>query len=186
MSGFLNYPLLCALFLKLDTVSNPAELHGCLCGKLAAGQRLSHPEWQAFVMEFMDVQGEVNPAVAEALNGLYDQSLTQFTDEELGFRLLLPDEDTDIAERLAALAQWCSGFLNGLGTSRLEASRLGESGREALSDLAAIAQVDTNQVAGEEAEQEFLAVSEYVRVAALTILAEAGPAPGDAAVPLSH
>ena len=90
-------------------------------------------------------------------------------------------------ERTRSLAQWCTGFLAGLGLGApLQA--LSEESSEALQDLQQIAQAgfsiqgdDADQEGlEEENEQAFFEIVEYVRVVTLILREELrGPGQGD-------
>jgi uncharacterized protein YgfB (UPF0149 family) len=90
--------------------------------------------------------------------------------------LLLPDDEFDLDQRIASLGQWCQGFLTGFamaGKQQVDGAKTySEELTEAISDIAAIAQVSADEGDDEEGEQDYFAVCEYVRVAAMTIYVE--------------
>ena len=75
---------------------------------------------------------------------------------------------------LAAIAQWCEGFLVGFGTGSANThdKDLSQGIQEALSDLAAISQVETPDQDGDEEEDMFEQVAEHCRMSALMIYTE--------------
>jgi len=154
--------------------ASPADLHGCLCGLLAAGadgQAEAGVDGLNQALE-IDIYGELS----EQAMALYVASHVALNSEEFDFYPLLPGDDTDIAVRVAALADWCRSFLRGYGHASSAGSGRGNPGGDAaeiLEDLAAIAEVDLEELEqDEESEQNFMELSEYIRFAALNIYSE--------------
>ena len=109
----------------------------------------------------------------------------QLHDEEMGFELWLPSDDDSLEVRTIALAQWCSGFLAGLGSGgQLDA--LSDEAREAIDDLQQIARAELSApqdgvAESEEDESAYAEIVEYVRIVALTMREEfRGPDLGEA------
>jgi hypothetical protein len=92
------------------------------------------------------------------------------TREQLGgndyaLRLLLPADDTPAAERGAALAAWCDGFLYGLGLAGEDAlDSLSAEAREFINDITEFIQVDTDIEESDDADAALMEIAEYVRV----------------------
>lgn len=145
----------------------PAELHGLLCGSACAGGALDDRPWLARLIEHAgeDFAGQADDA---ALIWFRNRALVNLGDADLRFNLLLPEEAA-LADRLDALAAWCSGFLSGFGLAGGQSNHLDEDGSSGLRDLAAIADLDpdTEEV---DAEDNYAEVVEYVRVVVLLLL----------------
>ena len=94
------------------------------------------------------------------------------------FELLLPEDEAVLDARTVALAQWCQGFLYGLGGSATQdVSRLpGEVG-EVVRDLSEITRVgvDDDQSVGIERKRLCGAGVEFVRVGVQLVFEELGP-----------
>ena len=88
--------------------------------------------------------------------------------------MLLPPEQEELGLRVAALGQWCEGFLVGFGTASagLRDADLSPGLQEALSDLSAISQVSTPDDDGDEEEGMFEQVAEHARMAAIMVFTE--------------
>lgn len=146
----------------------PAELHGLLCGSACAGGALDDRSWLGRLVEHAgeDLAGQADDA---ALIWFRNRALVNLGDADLRFDLLLPDENAPLADRLDALAAWCSGFLSGYGLAGGQSDHLDEDGVSGLGDLAAIADLDpdTEEVDAEENHAELV---EYVRVVVLLLL----------------
>ncbi|MCY1446198.1 hypothetical protein D9M71_627500 [compost metagenome] len=104
----------------------------------------------------------------------------ELTGSEMAVILLLPDDEAPLAERAAALGQWCQGFLGGFGLTAREGALSGEA-VEVLQDLASIAQVQSALEDSDDGENDYMEVMEYLRIAPLLLFTEcakpAAPAP---------
>lgn len=137
-----------------------SESHGVLCGLLSMGE----PEARAAWLEHV-VGGGTAP---EPLDSLHDETLRQLDDAVFEFELLLPGDDTDLAERTAAVAEWCGGFAFGVGASRRAQETLPEDTAEFLADVTEIARASGDDAVGAEDEEgAYTEVIEYLRVGTL-------------------
>ena len=145
----------------------PAELHGLLCGSACAGGALDDRAWRDRLIEHAgeDLAGQADDA---ALIWFRNRALVNLGDADLRFDLLLPEEAA-LADRLDALAAWCSGFLSGFGLAGGQSHHLDEDGSSGLQDLAAIADLDPD-IEEVDAEDNYAEVVEYVRVVVLLLL----------------
>lgn len=149
-----------------------SELHGSICGFLAANGRLA----KRHVLNALHLQAGSN-TVAEADQDVLDQVATQSAEEladpELIFEPLLPADDRPLPERADALVDWCRGFLGGFGLGGPDAhNRLSEEGREILQDLGAIASSSLDFSNEDEDEDALIEVHEFVRMGAMLLFTE--------------
>lgn len=160
-----------------------SECHGLLCGLVC---RESSRTANEFLEQLSAMQLVVKPgqALHSALAEAWRSTVEQMEDEDMGFTLWLPDDEEPLEGRTAALAQWCSGFLAGLGSAGpLDA--LSSEASEAIADLQEIARAelspaDEGTPAGEDDEAAFVEIVEYVRVVALMMREDfRGPRSGD-------
>jgi uncharacterized protein YgfB (UPF0149 family) len=144
---------------------DPSELHGALCGWLAAGGAGS-PDWLAHVLA-----DDAIPAVAtgSTFDQLREASAGQLEDRSFDFELLLPDADAPLSIRSGALFDWCRGFLGGFGLSAGAEPPLSEESRDALTDLGRIAASELSYEDPATDEEALEEVAEFVRVAALLL-----------------
>lgn len=156
---------------RLDLASTPAELHGALCGWLAAGGA-DQPGWIATVMADPDLPA---PQAGDVLDRLRDASAAQLGDADFGFELLLPDEG-DVRSRAGAVFAWCRAFLGGFGLAVGE-KPLSEDGQEALVDLANLAAARIEDVDPEQDEESLTEIEEYLRMAVLLLHADCALGP---------
>ncbi len=149
-----------------------SEAHGVITG--VACTPSSKDAWVKVV--FADVDPTADSMDAERLLGvLRAQTQTRLTERESDFAPLLPADDSSLGARVAALADFCSGYLLGLvagGVSDL--AKLPGDAREVVNDFVKIAQAeaDTESVATEVEEQALLELVEYVRVGVQLIYEE--------------
>lgn len=175
---------LCNLLLPLGALNSPAELHGLLCGKLCGGEALSETRWLLDAVEFLDFTQAPDESVRVALSQLYHESKAQLRGEAFELTLILPDDESEIGERLTALGQWCYGFLTGFGSVAAVGQReISEESEETLRDLASIAQIDVDVEDDEESEADYMELTEYIRTAASSLFLEFAPPAMDATEP---
>lgn len=165
---------------------SPAELHGLLCGQVAAGARFDPATLLTRIGELLDLEPFKRDATRTGVMQLYLATLQQLQAPDFSFELVLPDDDQPLAVRADTLGVWCSGFLSGFGLQERKGSQgLSIEGQETLRDLAQIVQITTAADAeAEEDENDLMEVQEYVRMAALLVFSECNEPdgqPGDVA-----
>lgn len=154
--------------LPLGTLNSPSELQGLLCGKICGGVPLTEIDWLLEAVEFLDFTQAPDESVRVLLSRLYHVTRTQLGDD-FGLQLMLPDDDAEIEERIAALSQWCHGFLTGFGSAGAKED-LSDDARDTLQDLAALVQIAVDD--DEDTEADYMEVTEYVRMAATSLYYE--------------
>ncbi len=168
----LTYEEIMDLIEELDGKCSAEELHGVAAGQIAVGANNSSEDWLKMAVEFIDAVEPMTAVIKLELCGIYDNLVAALQDTDLSFQLLLPDDDSSVEFRATALGKWCQGFLVGFGTSGMKRHQLSEELEEALHDIAAISQVGSEEDDSEESEQNFVTLTEYVRMAVLNIYLE--------------
>lgn len=146
-----------------------AELHGALCGYVAGGGRADGSDW---LQRLQIEDGRAPEDTDDAVATMREVTLAQFRDEECGLDLLLPDDESPLADRVEALLAWCRGFLGGFGLAAAPASALSAESSEALADLGRIAGSEFGCEDTEEDEDAFAEIVEFVRVVPMLIHAD--------------
>lgn len=169
-----------SLLKRAGVASEAAEAHGEFCGRAClAGAGAIRP-WQAGLTADA-VVAEANVLLREcsrALESLAVDSLLKLEAGEMRFNLLLPDDDESIDLRVAALADWCHGFMHGLvmggGADQGPQSDALESvdASEILDDFSEITKAGAVAEEGEDAERAYFELVEYVRVSAQLLYEE--------------
>ena len=156
--------------------AHASEAHGLLCGMRCSDPGVSAQRWLAQI----DAD---QPPSDPLLDTLYAATCAQLSDDGLGLRLLLPDDDALLAERAEALGHWCQGFLAGLALGSRLPDPMPPDAAEVLGDLARIAQVGFDAEDNDESDEEAYAeIIEYVRMGVLVVLQELSrrlPNPGE-------
>lgn len=159
---------------ELDVEITSSEFHGLMTGYLSANTKSSSEERRALFEEWLDMQLRPDGlAILEALYVNTVESLGESSDFE--FRVLIPDDETSIAQRSEALSRWCTGYLSGFGSAgHFEQADLGDDVKEAFSDFSKIAGMNEAVPDSEENEVDLMEICEYVRISVLLIFTECG------------
>lgn len=167
------------VFTAHKAFSHPSELHGALCGRLAAGARMQEGDWLGIVCEHMGLPptgAEDSQQLQAFMVTAYDQTLAQLQSADMSFKPLLPDDEYAIEQRLEALISWVRGFLEGMALASGES--LGQAPdeiRELIEDLVAISQLSDEEQQDDDSEQQLMEIVEYVRLGALSVFTEFNP-----------
>jgi len=163
---------------------SPAELHGLLLGRSCAGAGFDAEAWLADAAHLLENDPADN--VRNALIGLQEMVKGELAGDDITVVLLLPGDEAPLAERAAALGEWCKGFLYGFGLNSAGLTLSGEA-KEVLQDLDAISQVQDALEESEDGENDYMEVMEYLRVAPLLLYTELAKQPVEpAAKPSLH
>ncbi|HLV78171.1 MAG TPA: UPF0149 family protein [Marinobacter sp.] len=164
------------VFTAHKAFSHPSELHGILCGQLAAGTRIGEPQWLTMVCEHMGLGEqamEESSDLVPFMNEAYRKTLARLQSSDMTFQPLLPDDDYAIEQRLEALIAWVRGFLEGMALAAGAAlGQAPEEIRELIEDMVAISQLSEDEESDDESEQQLLEITEYVRLGALAVFTE--------------
>ncbi len=161
------------------SLADAAEAHGTLAGCLCGASGYRFEDWLKEILP----EGRATAAVAQPLRALYDATAGALIQPDMEFELLLPEDAEPLAQRTAALAQWCQGFLYGLGAGSIpNASELpGEVG-EIVRDFIEITRADADPDADDEADENAYAeLVEFVRVGVQLLFEELAVARAPAA-----
>jgi len=162
---------------QVDTEMRAVECHGTLVGLFCAKGELKPQEWVDYIGKGLDSNDLLQREALAAFKMLFEITREQLNDSVLDFHPLLPEDETPAEERLDALGQWCQGFLLGISAGGLtDIDKLpGDSG-EILRDLVEIARVGSYELeGGEEDEESFQQLLEYVRTGVLLLNEEVNP-----------
>jgi uncharacterized protein YgfB (UPF0149 family) len=177
------YTAFAALLNSSGHTVSPAELHGLLLGRSCAGAGFEPEPWLLDAADLLSAPAEDN--VRQALIGLQEMVKNELSGGDIAVVLLLPNDDAPLAERTAALGQWCQGFLAGFGLIARD-SALSAEAMEVLQDLSAIAQIQDALDESDEGESDYMEVMEYLRVAPLLLFSENAKAVVAAPKPSLH
>jgi uncharacterized protein len=157
-----DYDHIQRLLVQERSLADAAEAHGTLAGCLCAVQGYRVEDWLREILP----EGRAAPETAAALEELFTATIGALVQPGMEFELLLPADEQPIDVRTAALAQWCQGFLYGLGAGAIpDASELpGEVG-EVVRDFIEISRAGVDTAQSEESnEAAYAELVEFVRV----------------------
>lgn len=150
---------------------HPSEIHGLVAGWICAGSKWDAGDRHANLAAWLSL--ELDDETAKLLEQIYAETTAGLLDDEFGFEILVPPDETDLGERTLAVAFWCSGFLAGFGmTGRYQDGELGEDLKEVFSDLSRIAAFSEEVPQDDDNEADLIEISEYVRMSAMLIYTE--------------
>ena len=172
-----DFDELAAHLLDQGALASPSRMHGFLCGLLSAGAPDQAEYGVDALAESLDLvaHGELVDCAMQ----LYTASAVMLRDEEFTFFPLLPHDEVDIELRAVALADWCDGFLAGVAHMAAAKEKFGRTvtrqSSEALQDISVLALAEAGaDEHGEEAEESYFELVEYLRVAVLNIYMDNG------------
>ncbi|NKF22401.1 UPF0149 family protein [Solimonas marina] len=174
----LSYDDLQEVFSGFGRADDLSEYHGALCGVLCVNK----PE-DIDLLRLIDADDEsALPSDAKTralLTTLRDATIEALQDEDLGFELLLPDDETALVPRVRALGAWCQGFLYGLASRPgLDLDKLSPEAREIVHDFSQFTQAAVGEDDDQNVEETAYAeLVEYVRVGAQLLYMEMHPRP---------
>lgn len=170
MSQTERYTEVGAALAGVEAEVSAAEAQGMLCGLFCSPDTPEAAPWIAQVLDGLSPKGEAAREVLEALSALYQDTRDRLENDSLEFEPLLPDDEAPIAERAAALGQWCEGFLFGLGIAGShDPAKLPREANEVINDLTEIARIDHDAEVDEDSEIAYTELVEYLRAATLLV-----------------
>jgi len=156
------------LFQTIELDPSPSEVQGTICGMLCVQledvARLIDSIWFSQV----DLLSNSVKDCRDCVRQMVLTSEQQLTSPEMGLRLYLPDDESNLQLRKIALIDWCEGFLFGVGLAGSEVSTaLSDDATAVLQDFVEITRMDTlAKDEGEESEQSLAELIEYTRLGA--------------------
>jgi yecA family protein len=162
---------------QFDQEMLSSECHGWLVGLICARGDFGWKEWSAMLVQAVNSDDLLAREALSVLEGLYEETQKQLCDSSLDFHPLLPDDETDIEERIRALGEWCQGFLYGLSEGGIkELDKLPEDSAEVIQDLVEIGSAEGYELEGsDEDEASYAELLEYVRTGVLLVNEEMNP-----------
>lgn len=169
MNTPLDYDRLGDALAQLGLSGRTAEYHGALCGALCVKAAAEVDPMQ--VLEGATAAADDAVAVLRRFSG---ESLAAFDSDDMAFNPLLPDDQEDLVQRVAALCAWCEGFLYGISTGRtLNLKLCSPELKEILKDFTEFTRAGMDADSDEELEESAYAeLVEYIRVGAQLVYLE--------------
>ena len=180
-----NYEQMIDDLSTLDLNLEVSHLHGLLSGLIVAGASLQAENYLRSLI--MNKTGPSFHQSTQALFSIYTITHTWLNNFGFEFKMLLPDENCSLQERILAFADWCLGFLEGLNLSGLSMDDFeNEDDIEILQHFEDFSDMDAEDLElNEEDEKAYLEVTEYARLAVLQLFCDLNAQEGQD-VPAQH
>ncbi len=160
----MSYSLLDSLVIQCDAELSAAYAHGMATGMLCINPKTTNQFW---LTELLQNALPLNDDNKTMVLGLFDDTQDILHHDEFEFDLFLPDEDSALPEQIEAFSQWCRGFLHGVGSTNSHVN-FSKTAMEILKDIAEFTHLDSADIE-ENADADFMELTEYVRAAVLSI-----------------
>ncbi len=167
MSTQFDYDELKTTLHPLNTDDTISSAHGILCGFACVKPDLTLDDWLNEVLVSIDLNNLNEKTAHENLAQIYNNTLSQLSDETLNFQLLIADESCRLSEQAQTLTQWCQGFLVGLGLYKVKTHD--EDVLEMIKDFSEISKLDADMPNNEQNAQDLNEIIEFVRMGTLLI-----------------
>lgn len=170
-----TFDLVASTLRQLGAEEGATEAHGSLCGFTCVLGPRARLVWVSSLVggDADGASGEDGSVLAE----LAAVTANALAEGAMAFTPLLPPDDRPLAARTEALADWCAGFMHGLGEATAGAALGGALAapvaREIMQDFAEIARVTLGEEETElEAEAAYAELVEFVRVSVQLLFEE--------------
>lgn len=170
----LSYKAFTSMLQQHNIIVSASEVQGILCGMLAGGMNIDDQEWIQALSDFIHQGESMAPEAQKGIEQMFDKVCQELIEADFALVMCLPDDDTSINERGEALVNWVHGFLLGFGLHQDDLTKCSAEAKEALEDFSQIAKLDEKMEEGEESEQAFFEVIEYVRISTMLCFNELG------------
>ncbi|GAA5006425.1 UPF0149 family protein [Acinetobacter puyangensis] len=153
------------VFGGIEELSSPSELHGILTGIVCVTNPPTQQEWISILntLQIPPLDDEVLALLTEEAEDI----AAALNDAELDYLPMLPDDQHVLAERVAALADWCAGVVLGFGLASGHIRSDEAEWIEHLQDVAAVEFTEGDD--DEEGEESFNELYEFVRLIPLSL-----------------
>lgn len=161
---------------RVDAVHEPAEVHGILCGLLVHQSSVPADTFVGIVLGKVDDADVLQQETRELLRASHAATLKQLQDPELGFELMLQDDDEPLEQRVTSACQWAGGLLYGLAQQGVRSfQNFSEDTRDFLNDCKEISGGEYEMEGGAEDETIYQELVEYLRLGTLMVQEEMQP-----------
>lgn len=165
----MSYSVVNSIILQKEAADSAAEVHGIAVAMLCLEPKTEVGSW---LSEAISKEADLLEEDKLLLINLFEQSKELMESDEFIFDLFLPDEQELVNSRCLALAQWCQGFLFGMGRIETDSEWPGDVG-EILKDIVEFTKLEADGDGDdEEAESAIMEIQEYLRASVMLIRSE--------------
>lgn len=157
---------------SIAVLASPSELHAQASAVLCANKTASFDLWLNQMVNEYCVANPQDANFKMVMSAVFDYAKEQLGKDDYSYQLLLPQDNSSLADRVAILSEWVATFLSALGTAGMDESLLSKEGTEFIRDMEQIARIenDAEEVTGEELD--FIEITEYVRTGVMMLFIE--------------
>jgi len=173
-----EYQVLDDVMRRAGVPGEPAELHGSLCAVLCMVGGSGTEVWRADSLQHLDNSNAQVSATRSALEQLELTTWAALNGSGMDFAPLLPNDSSELAVRVDALAHWCQGFLYGVSLCGVtKASRTSAMGAEHFDELVKdLAEISRAGIAADDDETDadfaYAELVEFIRAGVQLVFEE--------------
>ena len=160
-----DYASLVSTLQRCAAAYSPSEAHGFALGLLIAGVSEPSKAWAEELYSDLDPADVLAGECRAALERLFSAVFVAADAAPMQLALLLPQDIEVNAQRLAAVRDWCDGFLFGFGLGgKVSSADLSQAGSDFLRDITEFTRLDTGAVENSaENQAALIEIEEYLR-----------------------
>ena len=168
-----NYEQLNEMLIASGAGFHASECHGFLCALVCGNGQVQEQKIREYFLLDSDEIVNADECFSH-LKALAEDIEVKMYSSDLDLVLLLADEDDALAERGRSLAEWCQGFMSGMGLSGVKDEQIPSESQELIGDFYKIANLDAdneNDKDGSDQGNDFalMELIEYVRMGTIYI-----------------
>jgi len=168
-----NYEQLNEMLIASGAGFHASECHGFLCALVCGNGQVQEQKIREYFLLDSDEIVNADECFSH-LKALAEDIEVKMYSSDLDLELLLADEDDALAERGRSLAEWCHGFMSGMGLSGVKDEQIPSESQELIGDFYKIANLDAdNENDKDDSDQEndfaLMELIEYVRMGTIYI-----------------
>ncbi len=171
-----DYSTLEVALSRVEAVHQPSEVHGILTGMLIFQSSVPAAAFVRVILGQAEAGDVLHQEAGALLESLHAATLKQLQDPELGFELLLPDDDEPLEDRIEAACAWSAGLIYGLAQQGVNTfGKYSEDTAAFLDDCKDIAKGGF-ELSGDDGDEDiFEELVDYLRMGALMVQEEMQP-----------
>lgn len=157
---------------SIGVLASPSELHAQATAALCVNRAASFEIWLTQMVNEYCVDNPQDANFKMVMSAVFDYAKEQLTKDDYSYQLLLPQDTSSLADRVAVLSEWVATFISALGLAGMVETKLSKEGSEFIRDMEQIARIenDAEEVTGEELD--FIEITEYVRTGVMMLFIE--------------
>ena len=168
-----NYEQLDEMLIASGAGFRASECHGFLCAMVCGNGQVQEQKIREYFLLDNDEMVDLDECFNQ-LKTLAEDIEAKMYSSDLDLELLLADEDDALAERSRSLAEWCQGFMSGLGLSGVKDEQIPSESQELIGDFYKIANLEADDENNKEDSDQgndfaLMELIEYVRMGTIYI-----------------